>query len=139
MNELSILEAAQKVADFHDAFGIPNAAHPTEKLSQKQIDLRFRLMDEENNEYKEAAENNDLVEIADALGDKLYILLGTIMSHGMQHIITDVFEEIHRSNMSKLGEDGKPIIREDGKVLKGNNYFKPNLKRILEEHAEQTR
>ena len=75
--------------------------------------------------------NNDLVEVADALGDMLYILCGTILSHGMQHKIEEVFDEIQRSNMSKLGEDGEPIYREDGKVMKGPNYFKPNISDIL--------
>jgi predicted HAD superfamily Cof-like phosphohydrolase len=89
-------------------------------------------MKEENEEYLEAAENSDMIEVADALGDMLYILCGTILSHGMQNKIQEVFEEIHRSNMSKLGEDGQPIYREDGKVLKGSNYFKPNIKDILE-------
>ena len=90
-------------------------------------------MEEENKEYLEAAQNNDLVEVADALGDMLYILCGTIIEHGMQDKIEAVFNEIQKSNMSKLGEDGVPIYREDGKVLKGPNYFKPNLKAILEE------
>ena len=94
--------------------------------------LRFNLMKEENEEYIEAANNNDLVEVADALGDMLYILCGTIIEHGLQDKIDDVFNEIQRSNMSKLGEDGKPIYREDGKVLKGPNYFKPNISEILE-------
>ena len=83
-------------------------------------------MEEENQEYLEAASNGDLVEVADALGDMLYILCGTILEHGMQYKIEAVFEEIQKSNMSKLGEDGEPIYREDGKVLKGPNYFKPN-------------
>lgn len=88
-------------------------------------------MKEENEEYLEAAQNNDVVEVADALGDMLYILCGTIIEHGMQDIITNVFDEIQSSNMSKLGADGKPIYREDGKVLKGPNYFKPNIKQFL--------
>jgi predicted HAD superfamily Cof-like phosphohydrolase len=90
-------------------------------------------MKEENEEYLEAAAAGDLVEIADALGDMLYILCGTIITHGFQDKITAVFNEIQRSNMSKLGADGKPIYREDGKVLKGPNYFKPNLKKIVED------
>tara|TARA_R110002020_G_scaffold37072_6_gene111824 strand:+ start:900 stop:1223 length:324 start_codon:yes stop_codon:yes gene_type:complete len=94
--------------------------------------LRFNLMDEENREYLEAANNNDLVEVADALGDMLYILCGTILEHGMQYKIEEVFEEIQRSNMSKLDVDGKPIYREDGKVLKGPNYFRPNIGQILD-------
>lgn len=89
-------------------------------------------MDEENKEYLEAAENNDLIEVADALGDMLYILCGTILEHGMQYKIEEVFNEIQRSNMSKLSADGSPVIREDGKILKGPGYFKPNIKDILE-------
>ena len=90
-------------------------------------------MKEENLEYFEAAQSNDLVEVADALGDMLYILCGTIIEHGMQDKIEAVFDEIQRSNMSKLGADGQPIYREDGKVLKGPHYFKPNIKSILEQ------
>jgi predicted HAD superfamily Cof-like phosphohydrolase len=88
-------------------------------------------MDEENKEYLEAAQNNDLIEVADALGDMLYILCGTIIAHGMQDKIEEVFDEIQRSNMSKLGNDGEPIYREDGKVMKGPNYFKPDFSKIL--------
>ena len=88
-------------------------------------------MDEENKEYKIAAKNNDIVEVADALGDMLYILCGTIITHGMQNIIDDVFDEIQKSNMSKLDNEGKPIYRNDGKVLKGPNYFKPNIRKFF--------
>lgn len=120
------------VETFHNAFKITNREAPMAFTNDKEVSLRFELMDEENKEYLEAAKNNDLVEVADALGDMLYILCGTILSHGMQHKIEDVFNEIQRSNMSKLGEDGTPIYREDGKVLKGPNYFKPKLKIILD-------
>ena len=120
------------VEKFHDTFGIPNEYTPKATISNDLIDLRFKLMAEENEEYLEAAKNGDLVEVADTLGDMMYILCGTILSHGMQHKIEEVFEEIQRSNMSKLGEDGKPIYREDGKVLKGPNYFKPNIAKIIE-------
>ena len=72
-----------------------------------------------------------MIEVADALGDMLYILCGTIIEHGMQDLIEDVFEEIQKSNMSKLGTDGNPIYREDGKVLKGPNYFKPNFNKFF--------
>lgn len=123
------------VEKFHDTFGIPNEYAPKADISNELIDLRFKLMAEENEEYLEAAKNGDLVEVADALGDMMYILCGTILSHGMQHKIEEVFEEIQRSNMSKLGEDGKPIYREDGKVLKGPNYFKPNIAKIIEEQV----
>ncbi|EAP88495.1 pyrophosphohydrolase domain-containing protein [Croceibacter atlanticus] len=120
------------VRQFHTAFGLGMKEEPTADLGLAKNTLRFNLMKEENEEYLEAANNNDLVEVADALGDMLYILCGTIIEHGMQHKIEEVFDEIQRSNMSKLGEDGKPIYREDGKVLKGPNYFKPSIKEILE-------
>ena len=120
------------VAKFHDAFGIESADSPSVNIPEQTILLRYNLMKEENEEYLEAAQKNDLIEVADALGDMLYILCGTILSHGMQHKISEVFKEIQRSNMSKLGSDGKPIYREDGKVLKGPNYFKPDIAAVLE-------
>lgn len=120
------------VTEFHTAFKLNMNQKPIANIGKERNLLRFNLMKEENEEYLEAAENNDLVEVADALGDMLYILCGTIIEHGMQDKIEEVFNEIQRSNMSKLGEDGKPIYREDGKVLKGPNYFKPNIKSILE-------
>lgn len=120
----------QAVENFHHAFGVGVESSPT--LNTEQIaKLRFSLMKEENEEYLEAFEQGDLVQVADALGDMMYILCGTILSHGMQHIIEDVFDEIQKSNMSKLGEDGKPIYREDGKVIKGPNYQPPSLEPFL--------
>ena len=119
------------VQDFHEAFGLGVRNEPIASLPEEKLQLRFDLMAEENEEYLEAARNGDLIEVADALGDMLYILCGTILEHGMQHKIEEVFEEIQRSNMSKLGQDGKPIYREDGKVMKGPNYFKPDIETIL--------
>lgn len=119
------------VKEFHNAFGLGVKEAPLADLGENVNLLRFNLMKEENEEYLEAVQNNDIVEIADALGDMLYILCGTILEHGLQHKIEEVFDEIQRSNMSKLGEDGKPIYREDGKVMKGPNYFKPNFEEIL--------
>jgi predicted HAD superfamily Cof-like phosphohydrolase len=119
------------VEEFHKAFGLGVKHEPVADLGESLNSLRFNLMKEENEEYFEAAQQNDLVEVADALGDMLYILCGTIIEHGMQHKIEEVFDEIQRSNMSKLGEDGNPIYREDGKVLKGPNYFKPDIGKIL--------
>ncbi|MFC4720833.1 hypothetical protein ACFO5O_00760 [Geojedonia litorea] len=121
----------EAVKAFHTAFKIGHRDTPKADLGFEKNELRFNLMREENEEYLEAANNNDLVEVADALGDMLYILCGTIIEHGLQYKIEEVFEEIQRSNMSKLGDDGEPIYREDGKVLKGPNYFKPNIKTIL--------
>jgi predicted HAD superfamily Cof-like phosphohydrolase len=121
----------EQVAVFHDSFGIKNNYEPTSDISKEEIYLRHRLMKEENDEYLEAALKNDLVEIADALGDQLYILCGTILKHGLQDKIEEVFNEIQRSNLSKLDENGQPILREDGKILKSNLYFKPDIAKIL--------
>ncbi len=124
-------EKMDAVKAFHKAFKIGYCETPIANLGSEKNALRYRLMDEENEEYLEAANNDDLVEVADALGDMLYILCGTIIEHGLQYKIEEVFEEIQRSNMSKLGADGEPIYRADGKVLKGPNYFKPNIQAIL--------
>ena len=121
------------VALFHKTFGMGVSETPKADLGRDKNKLRYGLMEEENQEYLEAASNGDLVEVADALGDMLYILCGTILEHGLQHKIEEVFEEIQRSNMSKLGADGNPIYREDGKVLKGPNYFRPNIGEILKD------
>jgi predicted HAD superfamily Cof-like phosphohydrolase len=120
------------VKEFHKAFKLDYLDQPKADLGTNKNNLRFNLMKEENEEYLEAANNNDMVEVADAIGDMLYILCGTIIEHGMEHKIDEVFSEIQNSNMSKLGDDGNPIYREDGKVLKGPNYFKPDIKGILD-------
>jgi predicted HAD superfamily Cof-like phosphohydrolase len=129
---MKIQETIGHVEQFHDAFGIKNHYEPTVNLTEAEIELRFNLMKEENEEYLEAAKNGDLVEVGDALGDQLYILCGTILRHGLQDKIVEVFQEIQRSNMSKLDANGKPIYREDGKVLKSELYFRPDIKSILE-------
>ena len=116
---------------FHEIYKLSYMDSPVADIGIDKINLRFKLMAEENQEYFEAAKNNDIVEVADALGDMLYILCGTIIEHGMQDKIEEIFDEIQKSNMSKLGEDGKPIYRNDGKVMKGPNYFKPNISEIL--------
>ena len=127
-----ITNAIDQVKEFTEAFNIKYSKEMNPNLDQPTIDLRFRLMEEENQEYLEAAKNNDIVEIADALGDILYILCGTILAHGLQDKIVEVFNEIQKSNMSKLDINGEPVIREDGKILKGPNYFKPKIREILE-------
>ena len=129
---MTLKETIEAVEQFHTSFGIENNYAPTTQLSENEIMLRYKLMCEENEEYLEAAQNGDIVEIADALGDQLYILCGTILKHGLQDKIAEVFQEIQRSNMSKLDADGKPIYREDGKVMKSELYFKPNIKAILD-------
>ncbi len=119
------------VAEFHQAFGLATASSPEGKIDPRTWLLRYKLMREENEEYLDAAEAGDLEQVADALGDMLYILCGTILSHGLQSLIEEVFAEIQRSNLSKLGEDGKPLYREDGKVLKGPQYRAPRIGPII--------
>ena len=121
----------EAVKIFHEIYKLSYKENPTTEIGLDKIKLRFNLMAEENQEYLQAAKNNDLVEVADALGDMLYILCGTIIEHGMQDKIEEIFDEIQKSNLSKLGEDGKPIYRNDGKVMKGPNYFKPNISKVL--------
>lgn len=123
-------EIIDQVGTFHTSFGIENNQTPT-LLDEGGSRLRFELMKEENEEYLEATKHGDMVEIADALGDQLYILCGTLLRHGLQHKIEEVFMEIQRSNMSKLDAQGNPIYREDGKVLKSELYFKPDIRSVL--------
>jgi predicted HAD superfamily Cof-like phosphohydrolase len=118
------------VEQFHNVFKIGNASE-IKLIEERDYTLRYNLIKEENEEYLDACKKGDIIEIADALGDQLYILFGTILKHGLQHKIEEVYDEIHRSNMSKLDEKGEPIFREDGKILKSNLYFKPDIAKIL--------
>ena len=118
------------VAEFHNAFSVRNEKDPM-IIPYNLWNLRADMMQEELDEYKEACKEEKILEVADALADQLYILCGTILAHGMQDIIEDVFNEVHRSNMSKLGIDGKPVLRADGKVLKGPDYFKPDIGKYI--------
>ena len=128
---MALLDKIKAVELFHETFEIGNRYEPTADIPKEEYNLRYNLLKEENDEYLEACKNKDLMEIADALGDQLYILFGTILRHGLQYKIEEVFDEIQKSNMSKLDKDGKPIFREDGKILKGENYFKPDIKKVL--------
>ena len=121
-----------KVKQWCEATDIDINKKPT-NIPENRYRLRFNLMAEENLEYLEACAAGDTIEIADAIGDMLYILLGTALEHGMQDYLKKIFSEIHRSNMSKMGEEGKAIRRKDGKILKGSNYFKPNISKIITE------
>jgi len=117
------------VGDFMESFGQEVHNEPTLRDSRIQ-QLRYDLIDEELEELKMAFDNDDIVEIADALTDLLYVVYGAGHAFGID--LDECFLEVHDSNMSKLGEDGRPIYRDDGKVLKGPEYFAPNLKEILD-------
>ena len=128
---MSLIDKINKVKEFHETFGLEFHETLITNVSDRIVDFCHRLMQEENDEYLEACKEGNLTLIADALGDKMYILFGTIIAHGLQHKIEEVFDEIHRSNMSKLDANGKPIYREDGKIMKSENYFLPDIKSIL--------
>jgi len=129
------IEETKKVEEFNRAFNIHVAKEPT-LIPPAETQLRVALILEEIQEYKEACDKGDLVEIADALTDIKYVLSGMFIRHGMHLIEKTLFDEVHDSNMSKLDENGKPIYRNDGKVLKGKNYFKPNLEPIVYGYLE---
>jgi predicted HAD superfamily Cof-like phosphohydrolase len=120
------------VKTFHEVYEAPVLDGPAIP-SKDRCELRYKLMDEELKEFKAAYEAGDLVEVADALTDLAYVLFGSVLEFGLQDKFETFFEEVQRSNMSKLDKNGQPIKREDGKILKGPNFFLPDLKGILEQ------
>ena len=118
----------EKVKAFMNTFG-QEVKEKTEFPNEKIIKLRYDLIKEELEELKEAIEQKDIIEIADALTDILYVTYGAGHAFGIN--LDKCFNEVQESNMSKLGEDQKPIYNENGKVMKGPNYFKPNLNKFL--------
>lgn len=120
-----------QVYEFHKAFGHPIQTEPRWP-DVKRCELRQNLVAEEANEFLNAVGKRDMTETADAICDLMYVLLGAALEFGLGDRLELMFDEVHRSNMSKLGADGKPIYREDGKTLKGPNFTPPDLKSILE-------
>lgn len=118
--------------EFHRVFGAHLESAPVAELSDETIALRVSLIQEELNEYRQAAEARDLVGVADALSDLMYVVLGAYVSHGLQDLAEALFAEVHASNMSKLDESGQVIYRSDGKVLKSALWRPPDLKGILQ-------
>ncbi len=126
------------VLEFHQAFDLPVASHPTVDVPADLVHLRDDLLREELNELTRAIETRDIIGIADALADAVYVLYGTAWTFGVD--LDRVLAEVHRANMSKLDRFGRPILRADGKVLKGPDYQPPNLAVTLrlEEAADQS-
>jgi len=118
----------EKVGLFMSTFG-QDIKKKASLSSDKINDLRINLIEEELNEFKEAISKKDLEEVADALTDILYVTYGAGHAFGIN--LDDCFDEVQKSNMSKLGDDGNPIYNENGKVMKGPKYFKPDLKKFL--------
>ena len=117
------------VKEFRDAFGLKVKEKPS-LLTKTEYDLHYSLIKEELNEYLDACEEGNIVEILDAQLDMLYLIYGCILHHGTHKIVNEGFAEVHSSNMTKL-EDGKPVYREDGKVIKGKNFQKPDLHKYI--------
>ena len=117
------------VLEFHRTFGSKINDKPTLDIAEDLHKLRIDLIEEEFKEYKDAIAEKDLIEVADALGDLAYVIYGAAVTYGID--LDAVIAEIHRSNMTKLGTDGKPIYRSDGKVMKGPNYEPPNIEKII--------
>lgn len=136
----NLIRPLEALIEFQTAFKCPVNTEPT-LLDKERAKLRYDLAKEELDEYMEAVENGDIVGITDAIIDQAYILFGSVLEHGLQDIFMKAFEEVHKSNLSKLDENGQPIINgENGvydesrplkKVLKSDRYFPPNLKQFL--------
>lgn len=122
------MNTQEMVREFHEKFDLPLQDEPN-LPSVELREMREDLMIEETLEYYEGEANNDLLNIAQELADIVYIAYGNALTYGID--LDSVIREIHRSNMTKLGEDGKPVYRDDGKVLKGPNYTPPDLERVL--------
>lgn len=129
---MSISKMVAQVTEFHKTFGLPISNSPTTVISAKEQRLRTNLLFEEVNETQTAMHNNDIIEIADGIVDSLYVIIGTAITYGLADKLDALFDEVHRSNMSKLGKGGKPIWDANGKVVKGPYFFLPNLGAILE-------
>lgn len=126
----------EMVQIFHETYGLPVKDAP-DISDEKTNALRINLLAEELDELREALEAGDMVEVLDALTDIQYVLDGAYLSFGLHDVKMAAFEEVQRSNMSKLGEDGKPVVRpEDGKILKGPNYFKPDIAQFVKGKKE---
>jgi predicted HAD superfamily Cof-like phosphohydrolase len=124
-----VSEAMTSVARFHLSFGLPLAVRPQYRIDAELGALRIDLLEEEVGEFREAVESNDTIAIADALADIVYVAYGAALTFGID--LDAVVREVHRSNMSKLGPDGRPLLRGDGKVLKPPSYVRPDVRRVL--------
>lgn len=123
-------DVAAAVAEFHAAFNLPCQTQPSIDVERSLEILRISLLEEEVGELVTATRARDLIGIADALADITYVVYGTALTYGID--LDSVLSEVHRSNMSKLDHDGKPIIRADGKVLKPEHYSPPNVAAVLQ-------
>lgn len=130
---MDIKKMLQYVRSFQKASGQVVNKKPT-ILEIKEIQLRYDLMREENIEYRDAALSKNKVEVLDACADQLYVLLGTINTHGLQDLIGPAFELVHKNNMTKVGPDGKCLRDPDGKILKPEGFKPVDLSQLFKQH-----
>jgi len=128
-----MIEQIKMVREFHTVMKAYNLDVPQVNLPSNIIALRKKLIEEETKEVFDAVEKKDLVNLLKEYCDLLYVVFGGIVEHGLDHLIEEAFEMVQKSNMSKLGDDGKPVFREDGKLLKGPNYKAPDLTILFED------
>ncbi|MTI03346.1 nucleoside triphosphate pyrophosphohydrolase family protein [Roseibium sp. RKSG952] len=117
------------VKEWHEAFDVPVVDAPS--IPNERAQMRLAILEEEVAELRAAVEAGNLIEVLDALCDIQYVLDGTFLEFGLHGFKQDAMDEVHASNMSKLGADGRPLLREDGKVLKGPDFRRPDLARVL--------
>lgn len=127
------VDIAAAVAEFHRAFNLPVRQLPSTEIDYALARLRVALLEEEVSEFVTASEKGDLIGITDALADIVYVAYGTALTYGID--LDSALQEVHRSNMSKLGSDGRALIRGDGKVLKSEHYFPPDIAAVLGRQA----
>jgi predicted HAD superfamily Cof-like phosphohydrolase len=125
-----VFDVSAALDEFHKAFNLPARETPGIGIDEALAQLRVALLEEEVAEFVTASADKDLIAIADALADIVYVAYGTALTYGID--LNAVLHEVHRSNMSKLGRDGKPILRNDGKVVKSERYFRPDIASILQ-------
>jgi predicted HAD superfamily Cof-like phosphohydrolase len=125
----AFFDVAADVREFHEAFSLPMGQEPSVGIDFDLAKLRVALLEEEVTEFVDASANADIIGIADALADIVYVAYGTALTYGID--LNAVLREVHRSNMSKLDQDGRPILRSDGKVVKSELYFRPDIAGVL--------
>lgn len=130
MNKENLCHYQEKVLEFSKTFLCAIGTKPELPVDEQLREVRIKLLKEEFEEYLDGENLDDIVQIADALSDMLYIIFGTAIAYGLN--LKELFDEVHRSNMTKLDDDGKPIFREDGKVLKSKNYESPKIREMIE-------
>ena len=124
-----MIQPIKLLTEFNKAFSVPVNKKPT-LISNEEFKLKINLIKEELSEYEDACSEQDITEVCDAIVDLAYVMYGMVVQHGLSDVFDDMFEEVHKSNMSKL-ENGRVLTRSDGKIMKGSEYFTPDLNQFI--------